>query len=104
VWLLEDCDASDAVTIKAISRENDAEMAGILETVLAVTEQSINLGNLALAYLVWRSSIGREVDRNGSLRVRLEINGANLNIDGMSDEQLRELIDSLNRGDDVASR
>lgn len=103
-WLLEDAGTSEAVSIETISRKNDTEMAGALETVLAIADQSVNLANLVLAYLTWRSTFRLDASRSNATRVTTEVNGVTLHIDGMSDEQLRELINSLNRGEVVGSR
>ncbi|WP_372500422.1 effector-associated constant component EACC1 [Streptomyces panaciradicis] len=88
-WLLQDTDPS-VISIDATNRgRRPGEMSGTFDTVCAVASQISSLGGLAIAYLTWRSSIRTEA---ADLRVTLEVHGQRIQIDNLTDEQLRDVI------------
>ncbi|MGR3933232.1 effector-associated constant component EACC1 [Streptomyces sp. BRA346] len=99
-WMAQDIGANNRISLhKSEARPSRGEMSGGFETITAITDQLISLANLALAYLTWRIASRATPDGTTSLQVRIEVNGANIEIASMTDDQLRELVERLNRGD-----
>ena len=95
-WLEHDVDPSDDVTVECTTHSrHDGGMAGSFDTIIAISGQVASFANVILAYLTWRSVATQNSDVTASLRVRAEINGSSLEIDGLSDAQLKDLIESL---------
>ncbi|WP_405633525.1 hypothetical protein [Streptomyces sp. NBC_00016] len=89
-WLLRDSDVSAATVSLVQGEAHPGAMSGGLETVLAVTEQVGTLASLVLAYLTWRSS-GQGGDT--SLRITIERDGETMQIQNLTDSQLRDVIE-----------
>lgn len=96
-WLLADSDVADA-SVSLKQRETlPGTMSGGLEILSAITDQVATYGNLVIAYLTWRNS--RRNDETTDLRVTIERGGETIQIDNLTDDQLRGIIQNPNRSE-----
>ncbi|MFF0290329.1 hypothetical protein [Streptomyces sp. NPDC005262] len=97
-WLTQDAEASQSSTIElANSVKSPENMSGSFDTILAVAGQMTGLGSLILAYLTWRKTMSQSVEVTPPIRVRAELNGMSIEIDGMSDTQITAFVSGLQR-------
>ncbi|MFE9309649.1 hypothetical protein ACFYM5_18420 [Streptomyces sp. NPDC006706] len=94
-WLLEDSTSLSDVSVETISQDHRGQMTGTFDIVVAVAGQATSLGSLVLAYLTWRKSARHEAESGSSLKVHVEMNGTKVNIEGLDDAQIQELVASL---------
>ncbi|MGW3200630.1 effector-associated constant component EACC1 [Streptomyces sp. NPDC001118] len=97
-WLLEDSTSLSDVSVESISQDHRGQMTGTFDIVIAAAGQATSLGSLVLAYLTWRKSARHEANSENSLKVYVEINGTKVNIEGLSDAKIQELVASLKQG------
>ncbi|MFI0908688.1 hypothetical protein ACH4TE_35020 [Streptomyces sioyaensis] len=92
-WVIADPDLRDISVRREVRAQEVGRMNGSFDAIVAVTSQAIAFGNLLLAYVTWRAAVRGA--RESGVTVAIEIDGRLVELSGLSDQQIQNLVSGL---------